>query len=246
MSPLLAFSIALLVGAAPSGCPEPTTENAASAAWCAALAARPRLALPTPADRQALRQVFERPELRRARADTAGLRRLLLGLWGRVMELLGTAEAERFAGVGRLVFILAGLATAVAGLAALRRRRAGTTPFRAEPAPATAPLPAPDVSAALAEGALARGDLTGAVRHAFLSALGALEDAGKLPRDRTLTNRELTDRLATASAQLAGEFGALGRIFDGAVYGGASVGDPEARSSLAAAARIRERSGGAR
>jgi len=258
VSALLALPLALLMGGSPkatAAAPRPPAppihagcEGASPslAAWCASLAARPRLPPTTEADRQALREVFERPELRRARADPAGFRRLLASLWGRVLELLGTAEAERFAGVGRLVFILAGLAAAVAGLAAVRRRRTGSTPFRAGPAPELAPLPAPDVSAALAEGALARGDLTGAVRHAFLSALGALEEAGKLPRDRTLTNRELTGRLAAAGAALAEEFGALGRLFDGAVYGGASVGDSEARSSLAAAARIRERSGGAR
>lgn len=247
MSALLALRLALALGAAPAGCPEPSAEAALLAEYCADVAARPRLPPPTLEERRALRTVFERPELRRARTDTAGFRRLLLGLWGRVMELLGTAQAERFASVGRLVFILAGMAAALAALAALRRRRHVAVSRQVEESPALGRLPPPDRSAALADVALARGDLAGAIRHAFLSALAALEERGWVPRDRTLTNRELSGRLSPAGAPLAEEFRALGRLVDGVVYGAASPLEPEARSGLAVAARIRAlaRTGGA-
>jgi hypothetical protein len=208
-----------------------------------AVAARPRLPLPSLADRQALREIYDRPELRRARVDTAGFRRLLSGLWARILELLGAAEAERYASVGRMVFILAGIAAGLAGLAALRRRRARETAAPAGPGPAIGRLPLPDRSAALAEAALARGELTDAVRHAFLSALAALEASGRLPRERSLTNGELAARLGGAGSPLADEFGRLVRLFDGTVYGGAPLGEPAARDGLAAAARIRERAG---
>jgi hypothetical protein len=215
------------------------------AGQCAA-AARPRLPLPSLADRQALREIYERPELRRARVDTAGFRRLLTGLWARLVELLGATEAERYASLGRMVFIVAGLAAALAGAAALRRRRARS---HLEPAPvpeAKGQLPPPDRSAALAETALARGDLAGAVRHAFLSALAALEDARWLPRERSLTNGELASRLPLREPPLAEDFSRLGALFDGAIYGGGPVGEQDARAGLAAAARIRERTAGPR
>lgn len=244
MSPLLALplALALALAAVPAGCPEPSAASAPLAGWCASLAARPRLPLPTRADRAALRAVYERPELRRARADTAGFRRLLSGLWGRLLELLGSTEAERYASVGRTAFLVAGLAAAAAGLAALRRRRPAGPRARAGAEAERATLPPPDRSAALAAAALAAGNPTGAVRHAFLSALAALELGGLLPRDRTLTNRELAGRLAGGA--LAAEFDALGRLFDGAVYGGAPVGEEQARAGLAAAGRLRAAAGG--
>ena len=237
MIPLLALAIAL--GAGPAGCAEPSPETAPLDAWCTTLAARPRLPFPSAEDRRTLRAVYERPELRRARADTAGFRRMLAGLWARVLELLGSAEAERYAAVGRVTFVAAGLTALVAALAALRRRRATAGAVRTREEASTGRPLTPDRSAALADAALARGDLPEAVRLAFLSALAALEAAGRLPRDRTLTNTELSARLAGAGAGVADEFGALGRTFDGAIYGGRRVDAPLVRESLARARRIR-------
>jgi hypothetical protein len=243
----LLLAVALGAGASPGpadGCAEALP---AAAAWCAELAARPALPGATASDRAALRAIFERPEFRRARADVAGLRRRLLGMWQRLMELLGTAEAERYASVGRMAFLLAGVAAGAAALASLRRRRraqrAPTIP--AEPAAIALPPP-PDRSASLAAEAFARGDLAGAIRHAFLSALGSLEEAGRLPRDRTLTNRELALRLSPPDAPLSEELGTLGRLVDAVVYGGATPDPDRTRHGLEAAARIRALARGAR
>lgn len=243
----LPLALSLLASAPPAaGCRIPAAEPLG--AHCAALAARPRLPLPGPGDREALRQVLSRPELRRARTDTAGLRRLLAGLWERILERLGSAEAERYASVGRLVFILAGLAAALAALAAVRRRRAPARahPAGGEPGRAAPPPPGPGAALADAEAALLRGDLSGVVRHAFLSSLAALEEAGAVPRDRTLTNRELAHQLARAGGASADDFGELGRTFDGAVYGGARIILTEARECLARARRIRATAEGGR
>lgn len=238
MTPLLALPLALALAAAPEGCPEPAAAAGPLGGWCAAVAARPRLALPSAEDRRALREVLERPELRRGRADTAGFRRLLAGLWARILELMGSAEAGRYASVGRLVFIAAGLTALLAALAAVRRRRAAARGAGGPDERLPGVLPPPDRSAALAEAALARGDLAGAVRHAFLSALAALEEAGRLPRDRALTNGELTARLS-GGGEVAAEFVALGRAFDRAVYGGWPLEERLARESVARALRIR-------
>lgn len=191
-----------------------------------------------------LESVYARAEHRRARADPAALRRTLAGLWARILDRLGSAEAERYASVGRAAFVAAAVAAGAAGLAAARRRRRGAPAGRPRAAGIVrAPLPAPDRSAALAEEALARGDLRGAVRHAFLSALSALEAAARLPRERSLTNRELAARLHAVAAPLAAPFATLARTFDGAVYGGLPVGEKEARESLELARRIRAGSG---
>jgi hypothetical protein len=169
---------------------------------------------------------------------------MLAGLWARILDRLGSTEAGRYASVGRAAFIAAAVAAAAAGLAAARRRRRGAAGARPRTAGVErAPLPAPDRSGALAEEALARGDLRAAVRHAFLSALAALEAAARLPRDRSLTNRELAARLHGVAAPLAAPFATLARTFDGAVYGGLPVGAPEARESLELARRIRAGSG---
>lgn len=246
MSALLLLPVALALTAAsdPSACREVAPELEPLAAHCFSLAARPRLPLPSREDREALTEVLSRPELRRARADPAELRRVLAGLWARVMELLGTAEAERYASVGRTIFIAAGLVAALAGLAAIRRRRSSRREGPGRFAQTErAPLAPPDQSAALAETALARGDLAGAVRHAFLSALASLEAAGGLPRDRTLTNRELAARLHARTGTVAADFGALGRTFDGAVYGDERIAPEVARECLERARRIRGATG---
>lgn len=243
MSALLALPLALALAAAPEGCPEPAAETGPLAAWCATVAARPRLALPSAEDRRTLREVLERPELRRARADTAGFRRMIARLWARAMELLGSAEAERYAAVGRIVFVAAGVTALLAALAALRRRRAQDRASRTQDEPVPGRVPPPDWSAALAETAFARGDLREAVRHAFLSALAALEAAGRLPRDRTLTNGELAARLSGGGGSVSAEFGALGRTFDRTVYGSSRLDESIARESLAQALRIRSSAG---
>lgn len=245
MNPLFALPLALCLAAGP-GEPPTTCDEAPGAdrAWCATVASRPRLPLPSAADRSALREVYARPELRRARADVAGFRRLLAGLWLRMLDLLGSAEAERYASVGRTVFVLAVLSTAVAALAAARRRRGPGPDQTVAEGRALAPLPAPDRSAELAEAALARGDPTGAVRHAFLATLAALEDSGRLPRDRALTNRELATRIGGAAGELAGEFVALARTFDGAIYGQQPIAPTVARDAVATALRIRAALGG--
>jgi len=250
--PLLAIPLAAALAAArplepptaSPGCREAGDPAAPPGRYCAELAVRSRLPLASPADRQALREVYARPELRRARADTAGLRRLLARLWERVLELLGSAEAERYAGVGRTVFLTAALTAAVTALAAVRRRAAARSAPRAPERLAISPVPPADRSAAQAEQAFARGDLAAAVRHAFLSALAALEEAGRIPRGRALTNRELASGLAPGSAALAGGFETLSRTFDRTVYGGARVEAPEARASLAQALKIRTMAGG--
>lgn len=245
MSPLALLPVLLSLGAAPpASAPGCDATGDPAAAWCATLAARPRLPLPTAADRAALARVYAQPELRRARIDAAGLRRLVAGLWGRILEALGTAEAERYASVGRAAFIAAGLAAGLAALAAARRRRGAAPSPRAAAALEGAPLPPADRSAALAREALARGELTEAVRCALLSALAALERSGGLPVDRTLTNRELAARLSASGSALADDFGALGRRFDVAIYGGGAVGPGEARESVDRAERIRAAVGG--
>lgn len=244
MIPLSALPLALALVAAPDATRAPCADVAGPARdWCEEVAPRPRLPLPSPGDRAALREVYARPELSRARADPAALRRLVARLWFRLVDLLGSAEAERYASVGRTVFILAVVATGLAAFAAARRRR-----FQARVAPASpererAPLPPPDRSAELAQGALARGDGPAAVRLAFLSALAALEESGRLPRDRTQTNGELAMRLGAAGA-LDREFGALGRTFDGVLYGRATVSAQQARDAVESAHRIRAALGG--
>lgn len=243
----LALSFALrLAAAAPATPAGPCAAPAeADRAWCASVASRPRLPLPTLEDRAALREVYERPELRHARVDTAGLRRRLAGLWLRILELFGSVEAEQYASVGRTIFLAAALVAAVAGLAAARRRRPARPPSVPTAGAEASRGPVPDRSVELARGALARGDDADALRHAFLAALAALEGAGALPHDRSLTNRELAGRVARAHVALAADFEALGRAFDEAVYGRRPVGAPEAREALDVALRIRAAVGGA-
>jgi hypothetical protein len=245
-----AWVLALALGAArpggaPEGCRAAVESSERLGAWCATLAARPRLPLPSAADRRALLEVLDRPELRRARADPSGLRRLLLGYWARFLELLGSAEAERYASVGRLTFIVAGATALLAAAAAAKRRRrrlrGPTDEADAEPRASLRPA---DRSAWLAEVALARGDLAGAVRYALLAAVAALEGAGRLPRDRSLTNRELATRLGPSTGDPdAEDFSALAALFDRMAYGGASVGELDARDGLARALRIGRRVG---
>lgn len=208
-----------------------------------ALAAAARLPAATAADRASLEAVLARPEFRRARLDPAALRRALLGAWAAVLDLLGTTEAERYASLGRTVLLGAAVAALLVLAAGLRRggRRVREAPA---PPPDASLLPAPDESASVAEAALARDDRQGAVRHAFLAALAALEEVGRLPRGRALTNAEIVRRVAPPAgagpAALAGELALLAGTFDRAVYGARPVEREEAVSSLARARRIGE------
>ncbi|HSN93176.1 MAG TPA: DUF4129 domain-containing protein [Anaeromyxobacteraceae bacterium] len=211
-----------------------------------ALSAAPRLPGASAADRAALEAVLARPEFRRARIDPTALRRALLAAWAAVLELLGSTEAERYASLGRGVFLMAAAAAALLGVATLRRR---ARRIRGAPIPEAAArlLSAPDASASRAEEALARDDRPGAVRHAFLAALAALEAAGRLPIGRALTNAEMVRWLARPAAQaaLAAEVSALAGTFDRTVYGARPVEREEAVSSLARARRIGELARGA-
>jgi hypothetical protein len=206
-----------------------------------ALAAEPRVAGASAADRAALDAVLARPELRRARIDPAALRRALLRAWEAVLELLGSAEAERYASVGRAVLLAAAAAGAALGVAALRRRRRARAGAPTRPPHAALALPLADASAARAEEALSRGDAAGAIRHALLAALAGLEDAGRVPRGRALTNAELASRLAAPPGSVAGlahEFSGLAALFDRTVYGDRPAALDEARASVARARRV--------
>ena len=215
-----------------------------------ALAALPVGPDPSPRDREALAEVLARPELAHARPDLWAIRRALDRIWDWIVDLLGTAEAERYASVGRALFVGAAAGATVLLLSALRRRVARPSRPRASaPADPGAARPAPDASAAHAEEALRRGDGRAAVRFALLSALGALEQAGRVPRGRTLTNGELV-AAATASAprepaegrtgagSLPADLEVLARAFDRAIYGGAPVAPDDARAALERARRV--------
>ncbi|MFT3916955.1 MAG: DUF4129 domain-containing protein [Anaeromyxobacteraceae bacterium] len=211
--------------------------RAVLAGHCAA-AALPALPEASAQERAALDALLARPEFRRARADPVALRRLLLDAWDWIVERLGSAEAERWAGLGRALFL--GAAATAAGLALLgwRRRRRG----REVPAPAhraaVAVGPGPDRALARAEAALAQGEHAAAVREAMLAALAALERAGRLPRGRALTNAEVVRAVAARDPALAAPLGPLARRFDGAIYGGRATGAPEARDAVERARAI--------
>ncbi|MGC3997261.1 MAG: DUF4129 domain-containing protein [Anaeromyxobacter sp.] len=198
------------------------------------LAAAPRLARATPEQRAALQALLAGPDYRAARADARALRRLLLDAWARLLELLGTSEAERYASFGRALALLAAAAAAALAVAVARRRRRLQPAARRQPPPAPAPLPPPDASLGEAEAALARGDGREAVRRAFLAALAALERSGAVPRGRARTNRELVAGEGPALAELA----PLASLFDRVVYGQRPTAPAEAREAVVAARRI--------
>ena len=187
----------------------------------------------SPADRAALEAVLARPEFRGRPGDEAALRRLLAELWDRLLEALGTAEAERYASLGRLVFLSA---VALAALLLWRAARRRATGSRAAPASATAAaaprraagVPRPEA----AERALAAGDLAGAVRRAYACAAGALEGRAQGGGEGALTGAELS-----ALADHPG-FAALARLHDRTVFGRRPPAEAEARQAVAVARRI--------
>ena len=213
--------------------------RAALARHCA-LAAAPPVAGATARERAELAEILARPELARPRVDPYALRRALLAIRDWILDLLGTAEAERYASLGRALFLAVAVGAGLLAMAALRRRARRGTPASARIAAGMdAAATALDASAARAEEALRRGDAREAVRHAFLAALGALERDGGLPRGRTLTNGEIVAAFrATPTSTLQDDLPALAAAFDRAVYGGISASVEDARAALERARRV--------
>lgn len=198
-----------------------------------ALAERPRFARKTEAERMLAAEILERPEFRGARADPMRVREKLKQLFQRLLALLDTPEAERYAGFGRAVFLLAASAAAFLFLLSLRRgrpSRPGLPPPLAEAREA-----APDKGLENARAAAARGDGRETVRLSLLAALAALERAGKIPLGRALTNRELVRLLSKPGGADAQPLAVLTHLFDRAIYGGRPTLDAEAKTALEAA-----------
>jgi hypothetical protein len=204
-----------------------------------ALAAVPRTAGVT-LDRDRLREILARPEFEKARTDTDFLTRLLITLWNLILDALGSRTAGKYASVGRGVFLaaLTGLALFLA-VVLLRRRVERAAPQAAGPSARARRAADPDAADRAAASALAAGDGREALRHAFLSALSALERARRLPEGRAETNRELTRRLEKSGGPLAGSFGTLAREFDAAIYGGMKVAAADAAAYLERARALR-------
>jgi hypothetical protein len=235
----LLVAAALAAGAAPS--PPPGVEGSVAPALAAerASGAAPRA---TEADRRLLAEILARPEYRREGTDPAALRRAVAELWARALELLGTAEAERWASAGRALFLAAAAGAAALGFAALRRRGRGRRRARAAASPAAgAAEPRLAASPADAEAALRAGDLREAVRQALLAALAALERAGRLPAGRAKTNAEIAREVegeASAATSTRPPLTFLARLFDRTFYGGLPVAADEAEGAVRAARRV--------
>jgi hypothetical protein len=248
----LAAAAGAIAAAEPGGPREAaaTAFRGALARHCA-LAAAPAAPEASAADRAALAEVLARPELSPGSLDPWALRRALIRLWDWLAELLGTQEAERYASLGRALFLGGAAAALALAFTALRRR--SRTP-RAAPARRGDGAPpgdaGADASAARAEEALRRGEAREAVRFALLAALGALERAGRVPRGRALTNEELVRVAATPAAPAAtpiaaaGDLALLARAFDRAVYGELAVTTDEARAAVERARRVVAATGG--
>lgn len=199
-------------------------------AWAAAPAAPA-----APRDAAALREILARPEYARAAVDPAAVRRALLALWERLLEALGTAEAERYAVAGRTLFLAAAAVALLLAAGAVRRRRARGRPRAPAPAPRAADA---GVAVEAAEAALARGEAGAAIRLALLAALAALERAGRVPRGGALTNGELVRELDGPPGAARADLSALAALFDRTVYGGRPAAPDEARAAVAHARRV--------
>ncbi len=194
---------------------------------------------PTEADRAALAEVLAGADFQAARWRGDELRRWLADAWERLTAALGTAEAEQWAGLGRLVFFAAVL---VAGLllwrASRRRRRSlpvtGAGQARAVPRPEAAGTVVAD-----GERALAAGDLPGAVRLALLAAIGAARRRLGGGAAEALTGGELAGRMADDA------FSGLVRLHERTAYGLRPLTAAEAASALAVAARLASGAGAA-
>ncbi len=189
--------------------------------------------LASEADRAALAEVLARPEFRDRQLDGLALRRWLGDLWDRLVEALGTAEAEKYASLGRLIYFLALAAALLLTWRALRRRRArraGLTPGAAVPAPTARHRPA-GPSAGSAAAALEAGDLRAAVRGAFAAAAAAL--GRRWPgAAEALTGAELSARAGDPG------FTALAVLHDRAVFGRRPPALEEARAAVEVARRL--------
>jgi hypothetical protein len=187
---------------------------------------------PTEVDRAALAEVLAGADFQAARWRGEELRRWLAEAWERLTALLGTAEAEQWAGLGRLVFFATVLAAGLLFWRAMRRRRQAASVSGPGLVPA-APLPeAPGAVIADGERALAAGDLPGAVRLALLAAIGAARRRLGGGSAEALTGGELAGRLADQA------FSGLVRLHERTAYGLRPVTATEAAAALAAAARL--------
>jgi len=207
--------------------------RAGLARHCALAAAAP-LPAAGPADRARAAEILDRPEFRSARLDTEVLRRRLLDLWERLLALLETGGAQRYAAFSRAVFLGAAAVAALLGLLALLRRRPGRRETAA-PAPAGPRLAPADAGLHEAEAAARAGQGARAIRLALLAALAALEREGIVPPGRTLTNGELVRLLDRAAPARTPALAALARTFDEVIYGGRPAGLRQASDALEAA-----------
>ena len=190
------------------------------------------------ADRAALAAVLARPEFHSRRFDGRALRQKLLAWWDLLLEALGTAEAERYADLGRSVFFLAAAVALLLTWRALRRRRGATgvgPPAGPPGGPSGLRTSAAGPRAEDAAQALARGDLVAAVRAAFVFAAAALASAGRRTDGPALTGREL---VALAHDD---RFADLARLHERTVYGRRPVAPDEARRAVALAADLATR-----
>ncbi len=185
----------------------------------------------SPADRQALAAVLSDPEFQAQRWRGEALRRWLAGWWERLTEFLGTAEAERWAGLGRAVFFAAAAVALLLLWRAARKRRATTARVTRREGPGARPE-GRKVAVADAERALAAGDAPEAVRLAFLAAIGAIQRRLRTAMAEVLTGSELAGRVPDEG------FGRLARLHERTVFGCRPVTLEEASAALAVAARL--------
>lgn len=190
----------------------------------------------TDADRAALAEVLARPEFRDRAVDASALRRLLDDLWERLLEALGTAEAERYASLGRAVFLAAvAVAALLAWRALARRRPAGRAVGAPERRPETTLRPAAP-GAGAAEAALSRGELAAAVRLAYAAAAAVV--GARASSADALTGPELAARAGDEG------FRGLARLHDRTVFGRRPPSEPEARRAVEVARRLAPAGGG--
>ncbi len=230
---------AALAEAAPPGREVDAARFAAALAHHCRLAGLPPAARQlSPVERAALDRLLAEPRFTRARPLPDRLLEWLGRLWDRLADLLGTEEAEQVASRGRSAFFaLAALVAGALAVASLRRRRLVRQVARVALAPAPPAAAAP--AAPDAEAYLAAGRAGEAVRAALLGALAALEQAGRLPAGRALTNREAAERLLRSAPAAASAFELLAGAFDRTVYGRVEPSSTEAAACLAAARRLR-------
>ncbi len=190
--------------------------------------------LASEADRAALAEVLAQPEFQAQRWRGDALRQWLAGWWERLTELLGTSEAERWAGLGRAVFLAAVAVALLLLWRSARRRRATavTGRRRGEPVGAAAAAAGGTVTVADAERALAAGDAPEAVRLAFLAAIAAVRRQLPASVAEVLTGSELAGRVADEG------FGRLARLHERTVYGRRPVSSQEAAAALTVASRL--------